>query len=135
MSNLSSEYREQDFCEVDHGLDYIFARMGAIYGAVFVRHWEGVDVGLIRQVWAEECGRGLTYRPKLDYALKHMNPDRPPSALQFAKLLNDGPRIPDKPNFHIERQLTAAEVAEQKRRGEEARAKLAEMVKYMRMPK
>jgi hypothetical protein len=43
----------------------------------------------------------LVYRPKLDYALKHMNQDRPPSALAFAKLLSDGPRIPDKPNFHI----------------------------------
>jgi hypothetical protein len=135
MSNLSNEYREQDFCEVDHGLDYIFARMGAIYGAVFVRHWEGVDVGLIRQVWAEECGRCLTYRPKLDYALKHMNLDRPPSALQFAKLLRDGPRIPDLPNFHVEHQMTAAELDEQRRRSEEAREKIRELVKNMRAPK
>jgi len=135
MSNLSTEYREQDFCTVEQGLDYIFARMGGIYGAVFTRHWESVDPGMVRQVWADECGRMLTYRPKLDYALKCMNPDRPPSALAFAKLLNEAPRIPDKPNFHIERQLTAAEVAEQKRRGEEARKKLAELVQSMRMPK
>ena len=128
-------WNENDFCDADSGFDYIFSKMNAIYGATFANHWRDVDPALIRQVWIEECGRMLTWRPKMDYALQHMNPDRPPSALAFKKLLNDGPRIPDKPNFHIERQLTAAEVAEQKRRGEEARAKLAEMVKHMRMPK
>ena len=128
-------WNQNDFCDVDSGFDYVFTRMNAIYGAAFENNWRNVDPDIVRQVWKDECGRGLTYRPKMDYALKHMNPDRPPSALAFAKLLNDGPRIPDKPNFHIERKLTAAEVAEQKRRGEDARAKLAEMVKHMRMPK
>ena len=128
-------WNANDFCDADSGFDYIFSKMNAIYGATFANHWRDVDPALIRQVWIEECGRMLTYRPKMDYALQHMNPDRPPSALAFKKLLNDGPRIPDKPNFHIERQLTAAEVAEQKRRGEEAKAKLAEMVKHMRMSK
>jgi len=128
-------WNANDFCDADSGFDYIFSKMNAIYGATFANHWRDVDPKLIRQVWIEECGRMLTYRPKMDYALQHMNPDRPPSALAFKKLLNDGPRIPDKPNFHIERQLTAAEVAEQKRRGEEAKAKLAEMVKHMRMSK
>jgi len=94
-------YLESDFCSQEHGLDYMFGKMSAIYGATFTRHWEGVDVALVRQVWKDECGRGLTYRPKLDYALKHMNPERPPSALAFAKLLNDGPAIPPKPDFHI----------------------------------
>ncbi len=135
MSNYSSEWREQDFCQVEQGLDYIFARMGAIYGAVFVRHWEGVDHSLIRQVWAEECGRALTYRPKLDYALKHMNPDRPPSALQFAKLLNDGPRIPDKPHTLITRQPTVHEKIATEKAKQEALAKLRELTQQMRMPK
>jgi len=96
-----SHYSESDFCQPEQGLDYIFGKMSAIYGAVFTRHWEGVDPSLVRQVWKDECGVALTYRPKIDYALKHMSPERPPSALAFAKLLNDGPRIPDKPNFHI----------------------------------
>jgi hypothetical protein len=64
-----------------------------------------------------------------------MNPDRPPSALQFAKLLRDGPRIPDLPNFHVEHQMTAAELDEQRRRSEEAREKIRELVKNMRAPK
>ena len=132
-------WNENDFCDADSGFDYIFSKMNAIYGATFANHWRDVDPALIRQVWIEECGRMLTWRPKMDYALQHMNPDRPPSALAFKKLLNDGPLIPDKPNYHLERQLTTAEVAEQKRRGEEAReramAKIRELTRHMRMPK
>jgi hypothetical protein len=135
MSNSLTDYRAEDFCTIDQGLDYIFARMGAIYGAVFTRHWESVDPALVRQVWAEECGRMLTYRPKLDYALRCMNQDRPPSALAFKNLLNSGPAIPDKPNFHIGRQLTQAELAEEKRRADIARAKIKELVANMRMTK
>ena len=94
-------YSESDFCSREHGLDYVFGKMSAIYGSSFVRHWEGVDATLVRQVWEESCGKNLTYRPKLDYALKNMNAERPPSALAFSKLLAEGPKIPDKPNFHI----------------------------------
>ena len=107
--------------------------MNGVYGAMFQSNWKNVDADLIRQTWKETCGIGLTYRPKMDYALQYMNPDRPPSALQFAKLLNEGPRIPDKPDFHLTRQMTQAEVAEQKRRGDEARKKLSEMLEKMRM--
>lgn len=132
MQNSLTDYNPDDFCRIDEGLDYIFAKMGAIYGSWFTRHWEGVDPTLVRQVWADECGVLLTYRPKLDYALKHMNPDRPPSALQFTKLLQAGPKIPDKPNFHVEHQKTKAQLEEERRRGEEARAKIRELVKQFR---
>lgn len=135
MSNLSTEYKPEDFCSIEQGLDYIFARMGAIYGAVFTRHWESVDPDLVRQVWAEECGRMLTYRPKLDYALRCMNPEKPPSALAFKNLLNSGPAIPDKPHFHLEATKTQAELAEEKRRADIARAKIRELVNSLRMPK
>jgi hypothetical protein len=49
--------------------------------------------------------------------------------------LNSGPAIPDKPNFHIERQKTQAELAEEARRADIARAKIRELVATMRMPK
>lgn len=128
MLGLLNEYREEDFCSVDQGLDYIFAKMGAIYGSHFLRHWEGIDPHLIRQVWAEACHVMLTYRPKMDYALKNMNPDRPPSALQFAKLLNEAPKIPDKPNFHLKKMKTEQEVQREKNQAKEARLKLRELI-------
>ena len=126
-------WKKSDFCDADTGFDYVFARMNAVYGAMFQNNWKNVDADIIRQTWKEICGIGLTYRPKMDYALQYMNPDRPPSALQFAKLLNEAPRIPDKPDFHIAQQKTQAELAKEKQRGEEARKKLSELLEKMRM--
>jgi hypothetical protein len=93
----------------DDGLDYVFGKMGAIYGATFTRHWEGVDTQLVRDVWAEALGKFLTNKPSLDYALKNMNPDFPPSALAFAKLCQAGPEIRRDETMKIERQPTLHE--------------------------
>ena len=96
-------------------------------------NWRDVDPSLIRQVWIEECGRMLTYRPKMDYALQQMNPDRPPSALAFKKLLNDGPRIPDKPETFITKQPTKQEKIATEKAKQEALMKLRELTEKMRM--
>jgi hypothetical protein len=71
----------------------------------------------------------------MDYALQHMNPDRPPSALAFKKLLSDGPRIPDKPETLITKQPTIHEQIAAAAAKEKALAMLREMTKQMRMPK
>ena len=125
-------WKAEDFCDPDTGFDYVFSKMNAIYGAMFANNWRDTDPAMVRQVWKEECGRGLTYRPKMDYAIRCMNPDRPPSALAFAKLLNEGPRIPDKPHHHIAVQMTEAELQEQFKRGEAARAKMRELLKQFK---
>jgi len=83
-----------DFCDKDSGFDYIFSRMNAIYGAAFVRHWDGIDPNIIRQEWINQLGIYLTYRPIMDYAINCCNPDRPPSALKFKELCTAGPSIP-----------------------------------------
>jgi hypothetical protein len=128
-------WNENDFCDADSGFDYVFSKMNAIYGATFANHWRDVDPNLVRQVWIEECGRGLTYRPKMDYALQHMNPDRPPSALAFKKLLGEAPRIPDKPETLITKQPTLHEQIAAAAAKEKALAMLREMTQKMRMPK
>lgn len=122
-----SDYLETDFCDVDSGLDYIFGYMGAIYGASFNRHWEGMDAGLIRQVWKEQLGRFLTYKPSLDYAMKHLNGDFPPSAIKFREYCNAGPHIPSKPVVQITRQKTQAEIEATEKAKQEALKKLAEL--------
>jgi len=96
-----SDYLESDFCDPDEGLDYLFARMGAIYGATFIRHWEGVDLEIVRDTWKEVLGIYLTYRPKLDQAIYSMNDTFIPSALAVKKLCMTGERIPSKPNYEI----------------------------------
>ena len=80
--------------DADDGLDYIFARMGAIYGASFNRHWEGMDVGLVRQEWKRQLGNFLTNKESLDYAITRLNGDYPPSAIKFREFCNAGPSIP-----------------------------------------
>jgi hypothetical protein len=89
MSNYSNNE-----CTPDEGLDYIFGRMSAIYGAAFLRHWEGVDLDLVRQEWQKQLGNFLTYRPSMDYAIDRCHADYPPSAIKFREFCNAGPNIP-----------------------------------------
>ena len=124
-----SNYSETDFCQAEEGLDYIFGRMSAIYGAAFLRHWEGVDHNLIRQEWANQLGRFLTYRPSMDFAIDKLNEEFVPSAIKFRNLCNQGPEIPVKPLLQIERKLTIHEQIESDRIRTEALARLAEMKK------
>ena len=126
-----SNYSESDFCTVDDGLDYIFAVMGAIYGAAFNRHFEGMDLGIVRKVWADQVGKFLTYKPSLDYAIKRLSPDFPPSAIKFRDFCNAGPEIPVKPILKIERQPTLHEKMATAKAKHEALAKLAEFKKQM----
>ena len=120
-------------CDADTGFDYIFTRMNAIYGATFANHWREVDPDIIRQIWKESCGTCLTYRPKMDYALKNMNPDRPPSALAFAKLLIDGPSIPVQQYTAITKQLTQEERVVLHEAKSNAMERLKELSKEMKM--
>ena len=124
-----SAYSEIDFCQSDDGLDYIFGYMGAIYGAAFNRHWEGMNLELVRQVWKLKLGGFLTYKPSLDYALNKMDANFPPSAIRFRELCNLGPLIPSKPVIQIERQKTQAEIEEGERKKAEAIEKLKELRK------
>jgi hypothetical protein len=124
-----SNYLETDFCQAEEGLDYIFGRMSAIYGAAFLRHWEGVDHNLIRQEWANQLGRFLTYRPSMDFAIGKLNEEFVPSAIKFRNLCNQGPEIPVKQLPQIERKLTIHEQIESDRIKTEALARLAEMKK------
>jgi hypothetical protein len=97
-----SEYLESDFGTVDEGLDYIFARLSGVYGAAFTRHWEGIDIEIVRNTWAEIVGRYLTYRPALDFAVKYCDISFVPSALAIRKLCEENIRIPIKPEATLE---------------------------------
>ena len=111
-------YCADDFCSTENGIKYLFAQMGAIYGASFTRHWEGIDESLTRQTWGEILGRYATYKPSIDFALKNLG-KFVPSAIEFKELCSQAGRIPDKPHTMIEKQLTTEEkVALAKAKGE-----------------
>jgi len=115
-----SVYLESDFTTADNGMDYIFGKMGAIYGASFARHWDGVDLGLVRQTWKEMLGVYATYKPTLDFALNSMNQSFVPSAIAFKDLCSQAGRIPVKPERTLTHQKTQAEIVEGIRAKEEA---------------
>lgn len=121
-------YSASDFCSLENGIKYIFARMGAIYGAQFTRHWEGVDQAITRQTWGEILGRYATYKPSMDFALKHMG-KFVPSAIEFKELCSQAGRIPEKPHSQIEKQPTTEERVEIARAKGEAMAKIKEFTK------
>lgn len=79
----------------EDGLDYIFAYMTGAYGNIFLRNWEGVDIKIIRQVWAKELGDYLKSKEILDYGLRRLPMDRPPSAMAFRELCRESPDIID----------------------------------------
>ena len=121
-------YSQADFCTIDQGLDYIFGRLGAIYGAAFTRHWDGVDLSMVRQTWGELLGRYATYKPNMDFALKNLG-KFVPSAIEFKELCSQAGRIPDKPHTMIEKQLTTEErIAVAKAKGEA----MAQIAKFTR---
>jgi hypothetical protein len=124
-----STYSETDFCTPDQGLDYIFGRMMAIFGATFNRHFDGIDPGFVRQEWKKQLGSFLTYRPSMDFAIENLEGEFVPSAIKFRNLCNTGPAIPKKPVMAIEKQLTQKEKAEIERNKRIALAKLAELRK------
>lgn len=104
-----SSYLETDFCKPDEGLDYIFGRMLAIFGASFNRHFDGIDPEFVRDEWKKQLGRFLTYRPSMDYAIDRLDGEFVPSAIKFRNLCNAGPDIPAKPVLQIEKQMTQAQ--------------------------
>jgi hypothetical protein len=95
-----SNYLASDFVEVDQGLDYVFVMLGGIYGQAFNRNWEGMDLEVVRQIWKDQIGIFLTYKPSLDYAFCRLSGDFPPSAIKFREFCNAGPAIPrDEPQI------------------------------------
>ena len=120
------DYLASDFTSPDNGLDYVFGKMGAIYGAQFTRHWDNVDASLIRQTWKELLGVYATYKPSLDFALGAMSDKYIPSALEFKNLCVQAGRIPVKPEATITHQKTQAEIAQAAKDKEIALAKIKE---------
>jgi hypothetical protein len=122
-----SNYLETDFCTKDEGLDYIFGRMLAIFGASFNRHFDGINPEFVRDEWKNQLGRFLTYRPSMDYAIDRLDGEFVPSAIKFRNLCNAGPHIPAKPVLLIEKQMTEAQKQVIENHKAQAREWLAKM--------
>lgn len=119
-------------CTEAEGLDYIFAYMGAVYGAAFSRHWDGSDPTTVRAVWEEIVGLYLTNKTIMDYALENLPADFSPSAIAFRNLCTEG----HLKNKRFERDPTLLQIEEDRKKAVppslEILAKLAELRKGVR---
>jgi hypothetical protein len=119
LSSLKNELTPDD------GLDYVFARMSAIYGSAFSRHWDGIDPSLIRQEWKRQLGVFLTNQASLDYAIDRLGGDFVPSAIKFREFCNAGPAVPldELQITHDPKPVDPEVVAEAKRKLAELRSR------------
>jgi hypothetical protein len=77
-----------------------------------------MDLAVVRQIWKDQIGTFLTYKPSLDYAFGRLSGDFPPSAIKFREFCNAGPAVPRK-ELRIENKPTPVDpqvVAEAKRK-------------------
>jgi len=126
-----SHYSELDSCSQDEGLDYIFTYMSAVYGSSFDRHFETSEPQMVRKIWMELIGKFLTFKPSMDFALKHLHPEFPPSAIKFRDLCNLGPSLPPTQTL-IEYKPKIFNQEEQEKAKSEGLEKMKELKKMFR---
>ena len=65
-------------------IDMIFTKLSLIYGRDFLSKWEGLDIQDVKNDWVHELS-ALRFS-SIRYALKNIDPLRPPNVLQFRAL-------------------------------------------------
>ena len=125
---MQNSYSNKD-CTQAEGLDYIFAYMGAVYGAAFSRHWDGSDPTTVRAVWGDIVGDFLSRKSIMDFALSNLPADFPPSAIAFRNLCIQG----NAKNKRFERDPTLLQIEEDAKKAAkpnaEVQARIDELLK------
>lgn len=130
---MSKEYLEIDFFSVDQGYAYLMAKLTAFYGNRFLSNFQGIDPRMMKQTWVEILDKQLTYKPKIDHAIRSLDPEGyiiNPN--QLYNLLNEV-RIPVKPEATITHQKTQAEIERDAKNKEIAMEKLAKFMKKVNL--
>lgn len=80
-------------------IDRIFDKLTMVYGHQFIGRWSGLDLTKVKADWTHELD-GMEAHPKaISYALQHLDPDQPPTVLQFRELCRraPAPKLPELP--------------------------------------
>jgi len=126
---MEYEYKESDFCTKDEGIQYVFRMFSIIYGARFASHWGDMSMGAVMATWKEMIGNYLTYRPILDFAIKHLDPKSfVPTPMSFIELCMGAGRIPVKPESTLTHQKTKEEIEKAAKDKEIAMEQLAKFL-------
>lgn len=71
-------------------VDRIFTRLLVRYGAPWLRLWDGLDIGIVKEDWARELA-GMSFEAII-YALDNLPSEKPPAtANAFKQLANNRP--------------------------------------------
>ena len=72
-------------------VDEIFARLSVRYGKSFMNRWEGLDIELVKDDWAEELAGFHQWPEAIKYAFDHMDSEKPPTVSAFKDLARKAP--------------------------------------------
>lgn len=73
-------------------VEYIFSTLKLRYGRDFDMRWEGLDMAVVKQDWANELDGYDRHPALIEHALKHL-PERPPTVIEFHRIAKNGPDI------------------------------------------
>lgn len=93
-------------------IDKIFDKLTMVYGHQFIGRWSGLDLVKVKADWAHELD-GMEAHPKaISYALQHLDPDHPPTVLQFREICRRSPepKAPALPAPEINQQAAQAAI-------------------------
>ena len=78
-------------------IDRLFERLAAVYGAQWLRQWEGAPMGDVKSAWGHELQGYIGHLTAIAYALDNL-PERCPNSIQFRVLCRAAPK-PDVPRI------------------------------------
>lgn len=94
-------------------VDRIFDKLTLTYGQSFLRRWQDIDLNAVKSDWAHELS-GFEQHPKaIAWALQNLNPERPPTVLEFRALARKAPAedVPRLEHAPASAERVAAELA------------------------
>lgn len=73
-------------------VDRLFDRLMATYGREWVSKWDGIEISMVKSMWAHELGSFADRLDALGWALENL-PSRCPNVIEFKQLCRQAPRI------------------------------------------
>ena len=131
---MQNEYLESDFITIDQGYAYLMAKLAAFYGNRFLTNFQGIDPSMMKQTWVDVLDKQLTYKPKIDYLIKNLDPSGTIANPNKIYNICNEVRIPVKPAATLTHQKTQQEIDDDHRNAEIARAKLKEFTQGFGKP-
>ena len=93
-------------------VDRLFERLAAIYGAAWLRQWDGIPINDVKAVWAHELSGFSGRLEAIAWALENL-PERCPNVIEFRNICRQAPapEVPKLPEPNADPERVRAELA------------------------